>query len=103
MNELLNALTLLGLQVALYGWDRPPQGDYGVLSLSEGNDLIADGIHIERGTEGYLNYFTRDETDTPRNMIESVLNGMCAWYLSTVQYEEDTHYIHYEWKWSVHG
>ena len=104
MNEILNALTLLGLQVALYAWDRPPTGDFGVLSLSEGNDFIADGIHQERGTEGYLDYYTRDASDTPRTTIEEELNKLgFAWYMNSVQYEQDTHYIHYEWRWSTHG
>lgn len=103
MNELLNALTIAGFQVALYAWDRPPKGDYGVLSLAEGNDLIADGIHVERGTEGYFDLFTRDATDLPRATVEAILNSFTAWYLNSVQYEEDTHYIHYEWRWSYHG
>lgn len=103
MNELLSALTTEGLQVALYGWDRAPEGDYGTISITEGNDLVADGIHVERGTEGYLDYFTRDPSDTPRTTIEAILNDGYAWYLNSVQYEDDTHYIHYEWKWSVHG
>ena len=103
MNELLDELNMAGLQVALYAWDRPPKDDYGVLSLSEGNDLIADGIHVERGSEGYLDYFTRDVTDYPRSTIEAILNRFTAWYLNSVQYEQDTHYIHYEWKWSIHG
>ena len=100
---LVSSLTTAGLQVALYAWDRPPQGDYGVVSLSEGNDLIADGIHVERGTEGYLDYFTRDASEAVRNTIEAVLNDGYAWYLNSVQYENDTHYIHYEWRWSYHG
>lgn len=103
MNDLLDALNRTGYQFALYAWDRPPQGDYGTVSVVEGNDLIADGLHIERGTQGYVDYFTRDPSETPRNTIEGVLNGMCAWSLNSVQYEEDTHYIHYEWMWSIHG
>lgn len=103
MDELMDALSRTGLQFALYAWDRAPKDDYGVISLSEGNDLIADGVHCERGTEGFVDFFTRDTTNYPRTLIESVLNGLCAFYLNSVQYEEDTHYIHYEWKWSMHG
>lgn len=104
MNDLLGALTEAGLQVVLYAWDRAPSGDYGVISMLEGDDFVADGKHQERGTEGYLDYFTRDATDSTRGTIEAILNSMlCAWYLSSVQYEEDTHYIHYEWRWSMYG
>lgn len=103
MNELLSALTTEGLQVALYAWDRPPTGDYGVLQLASGKDFVADGVHVERGTQGYLEYFTRDPSGTPRTAIETVLNKLCSWYLNSVQYEQDTHYVHYEWVWSTYG
>lgn len=103
MNDIYTALTTTGYQFALYAWDRPPQGDYGVISITEGNDFIADGKHVETGTEGYIDFFTRDTTSTPRTAIEGVLNGLCAFYLNSVQYESDTHYIHYEWRWSIHA
>lgn len=103
MNAIEDALMTTGYQFAMYAWDRPPQGDYGTISLASGIDLIADGKHVERGTEGYVDYFTRDVSDTPRNVIESALNGVCAFELNSVQYEDDTHYIHYEWRWSIHG
>ena len=46
----------------------------------------------------YVDLFTRDATDAPETAIEDALDGIpCAWYLNTVQYEDDTRYIHYEW------
>ena len=30
-------------------------------------------------------------------------SGEIAWYLNSVQYEEDTELIHYEWAWETYG
>jgi hypothetical protein len=36
--------------------------------------------------------------------VEAVLNAAGAsWYLNTIQFEEDTGYIHYEWVVGLHG
>lgn len=104
LEELFLALQATGYAFAHYAWSKAPDGDYGTYSESNGNDLIADDKHIERGTEGYINLFTRDDTDTPRVKIETALNSMnIAWNLNSVQYENDTGYIHYEWEFGVYG
>ena len=52
----------------------------------------------------WVNYFTRDDTGAPRTTIETALNGLqVPWYLNSVQYENDTGYIHYEWSVSLYG
>lgn len=104
LEELFLALQATGYAFAHYAWSKAPEGDYGTYSESNGNDLIADDKHIERGTEGYINLFTRDDTDTPRVKIETALNSLnIAWNLNTVQYENDTGFIHYEWEFGVYG
>lgn len=104
LEELFLALQATGYAFAHYAWSKAPEGDYGTYAESNGNDLIADDKHIERGTEGYINLFTRDDTDTPRVKIERALNSLnIAWNLNTVQYENDTGYIHYEWEFGVYG
>lgn len=104
LEELKNALAETGYQFAHYGWSKAPEGDYGEFSEERGEDLKADGIHIESGTSGYINYFTRDDSGEPRKKIEVALNSLrIPWYLNTVQYENDTGYIHYEWGFSVYG
>lgn len=104
LEELFLALQATGYAFAHYAWSKAPEGDYGTYAESNGNDLIADDKHIERGTEGYINLFTRDDTDTPRVKIETALNSLnIAWNLNTVQYENDTGYIHYEWEFGVYG
>lgn len=104
MDKLIEALNATGFAFAHYAWSEAPAGDYGTYAEDSGEDLTADNIHAERATVGYINYFTRDDSDTPRATIEAALNGLrIPWNLNTVQYENDTGYIHYEWEFSVYG
>lgn len=103
MDELIKALTDTGLRFAHHAWSKAPESEYGVYAEEAGRDFVADGLHVERGTSGTVDYFTRDDSGKPRDTIEEALGGVCAWYLNSIQYEEDTGLIHYEWVWSVHG
>lgn len=106
LSSLLTALNATGYSFAHYGWSRTAKEldtDHGVVSESGGEDFIANGVHLERGTTGTVDYFTRDHSDTPRSTIEAVLNEYCVWQLNSVQIEEDTGYIHYEWMVGVYG
>lgn len=104
LDDLFEALEQSGLSIAHYAWSKAPEGDYGTIQEDSGNDLVCDEKHVERGTDCYLSYFTRDDSGTPRTTIEGILNGLqIPWYLNTVQYENDTGLIHYEWGFSVYG
>lgn len=104
LSDLINALAATGYQFAHYGWSHAPTGDYGVYAEESGDDFIADCVHAEKGTVCYINYFTRDDSGTPKTTIENALNGLSIpWSLNTIQYEEETGYIHYEWECSVYG
>lgn len=104
MDELKAALVETGYKFAHFAWSAAPVGDYGTYGEDSGNDLVADGMHVESGIDGYINYFTRDDTGEPKQVIEAALNGLrIPWYLNSVQYENDTGYIHYEWSFSCYG
>jgi hypothetical protein len=104
LNDLVEALEDAGLAFAHYAWSKAPQGDYGTYAEDNGNDLVCDEHHVEKGTDCYLNYFTRDASGAPRITIETILNELrIPWYLNSVQYENDTGYIHFEWGFSVYG
>ena len=94
MQELLNAT---GYKFAHFGWSKAPTGDYGVWAEDGANDLNADDIHSEHAIEGTIDYFTRDDSGTPKTTIEAALDGKVAYYLNSIQFEDDTGYIHYEW------
>ena len=104
MDELVTALTNTGLSFAHFGWSHAPAGDYGVYAEDGANDLEANNVHLERVIEGTVDYFTRDDSGTPKATIEAALNSCgAAWYLNSIQFENDTGYIHLEWVWQVMG
>ena len=64
--------------------------------------MKANNRTVERAFSGTLDFFTMKENDPLVACIETALNGAdCTWYLNSVQHEEETKYIHYEWVWSV--
>ena len=67
-----------------------------------GDDLNADGHHAERVVTGTTDLFTKQEFDPWADELGEALSGYgIAWYLNSVQYEEDTGFIHTEWVWEV--
>lgn len=102
LDDIKTALNATGYAFAHYAWSRAPAGDYGVYSEDGENVLFADDGHKETALQGTVDYFTRDDTQTPRETIEAALDALnVPWYLNGVQYEEDTGYIHYEWVFEV--
>lgn len=68
----------------------------------EGQSLKANnrkGIQVIQGT---IDYFTKTDGDPTVDAIQDALNdNRISFYLSSVQYEDETGYIHYEWIWEV--
>ncbi len=95
-------LETTGYDFAHFGWSKAPSGDYGVWAEDSANDLMAGNVHVEKAVEGTVDYFTRDDSGTPKAAIEAALNnGEIAWYLNSIQFEDDTGYIHYEWVYQI--
>ena len=46
---------------------------------------------------------TNDRTQV--DTVQTVLNTAegCTWYLNSIQYEDDTRLIHWEWVWTLDG
>lgn len=66
------------------------------------NDLMAGNVHAERCYTGTIDLYTKAEFDPLLDSIPSALENIgAAWYLNSVQYEDDTSLIHYEWAWEV--
>lgn len=64
----------------------------------------ADDVCEEQMIEGTVDYFTRQNKDKNVKKIQRALSDAgVVWRLSSVQYEHDTKYIHYEWVWEVCG
>ena len=104
LERLATALATTNYSFAHHGWSRAPGTEYGVWAEESAEDLEANGAHIERATVVTVDLFTRDATETPRNTVEGVLNGLgWPWRLDSIQYEDETGLIHYYWRVSVYG
>lgn len=104
MGELATALATTGYEFAHFGWSKAPAGDYGVYAEDGANDLIAGNVHVEKVLQCTVDYFTRDDSGAPKTAIEAALESVpVAYYLNSIQFENDSGYIHYEWVVEVHG
>ena len=69
---------------------------------SESSSLNADNKKEIQAIQGTIDYFTKKDNDTVVNEIQEALKAeKVSFYLNSVQYEEETGYIHYEWVWEV--
>lgn len=99
MEEILTELKKLGA-FAAWAWSHAPADNYGVIAVDGQNALRAGDATAEKIPEGTIDWFTRDPASTVPGEVESLLDRLGAsWYLNSVQYEEDTGLLHYEWVW----
>lgn len=69
---------------------------------SEGSSVEGDNRKINQSIQGTIDYFTKTENDKIVDKIQEALTAACiSFYLNSVQYEEETKYIHYEWVFEV--
>lgn len=71
---------------------------YVVWAELSGEHLAADNRESEGKFEIAVDYFTTKEFDTTIDDISDFLDGFGSWRIESVQYEEQTGYIHYEWR-----
>lgn len=70
----------------------------------EDSDLDADGYKAEQAISGYVDYYTKQDKDPAVDAIQEALNGIGGgflWRLDSVQYEDETNLIHYQWTWGM--
>lgn len=69
---------------------------------TESNASYADNKKNIQVIQGTIDYFTKTEFDSNFDIIQNKLNSIgLSWRLNSIQYEEDTGYIHYEWVWEM--
>ena len=98
LKDVKDALTAIHDRV--YRYSAPPnaKAPYLVWGDDGANYLFADGRHIETAVTGTVDLYTKDEDDQLIDSVENALGSTeCAWYLNSVQYEEETGLIHREW------
>ncbi len=69
---------------------------------SQGRALWADEQMQEQSIQGTIDYFTKMENDPNVEKIQTALkDSYVSFSLNSIQYEEDTKFIHYEWIFEV--
>ena len=69
----------------------------------EQNSFNAANHKVRQGLTGTVDFFTLEEYDAIIDEIQDTLEGIegLSWNLNSVQYEEDTKFIHYEWMFAL--
>lgn len=103
MNETIkNALLSVSDKVYLYTAGSNPKAPFIVYGVDGENS-----VHANNGTStgiamGYVALYTKNGTDPLFNAIPEALEAAgAAVYLNSVQYEDETSYLHYEWLWEI--
>ena len=69
---------------------------------NEYDGLGGNNYKIGQTLEGTIDLFTKNDFDP---LFDAIQNALCAarvdFRLESVQYEDDTELIHYEWSWRV--
>ena len=103
---LVAALKLTDIPFAEYGWNKRPEGTYGVVSL----DFEADSLNGDDGKQmtswqGSVDLSVRMKKDLERlkDLVENALEEVCeaSWQVNSIQHESQTGYFHYEWVFEV--
>lgn len=104
IRKVADALTGIdGLKVYHYFADAQSGDPYCVWAEeSEGSSLEADDRKQHHSISGSIDLYTRTEFDPLIDLIPEALNdAKIGFYLNSVQYEDATRYIHYEWVFNV--
>lgn len=68
----------------------------------ESDSFYADNGKRERTIQGSIDYYTKDDDDSIPDGIEAALmTAGIIFSLNSVQYEDETKFIHYEWLFEV--
>lgn len=94
------AIALATVVTSLYHYTAPEMkgANYGLWIEEAGNTLFADNVHGENSMSVSFHYFTKTEFDSVIDSIEAKFENLGLYYeLISVQYEDATGYIHYDW------
>lgn len=101
MNEKIKqALLGVSQNVYLYTAKGNQKTPYIVYGVDGDNNLFGGDQRAEKCDSGYVDLFTKDSMD---GLIQAVPDALeqsgAAFYLNSVQYEEETGLLHFEWRW----
>lgn len=95
---------LLTVTSNVYHYTALEQSDQYIVWAEDGqaDALWADGKMQEQVITGTIDYFTKTENDANVASIQEALNSIdLSWSFSSLQYEDETGYLHYEWIFEV--
>lgn len=103
MNETIkDLLKVLTTNLFLYTAPANQTLPYVVYGVDGANDLSGENIHTEKADQGYIDLYTKSPSDSLITGIPSALEaGGVSYYLNSVQFEDETSTLHYEWIWEV--
>lgn len=68
----------------------------------ESTSFDSDNHKTEQNIEGRTHVYTHIEYDSILDDVQELFDEAgLSWNLESVQYEEETHTIHYEWRWEA--
>ena len=99
--------TLAAVVPESYHYWRPIKSAPYLIWAEDGEDsaLSANNHKAEQALSGSVDYYTKTEFDPVADDIQEALNGIegLGWVLESVQYEDETQLIHFEWRWVCDG
>jgi hypothetical protein len=98
-NEFVTALKATGIPFAEYAWDQRPDQNYGVIAPDGALHFFANQKMQNQAPQGTVDLYAYTNDREDMAAIQTALNAFdgCAWYLNSVQYEQETRIIHWEW------
>jgi len=98
LEKLLEVLNGTGYPFKAYRWDHRPEAPYGTAQLEGGADSVAaDDMIIHQGIRASVDLYAPNALSSYPTTVQNAINGVFAWRLNSVQYEDDTRLVHYEW------
>lgn len=95
---------LLSIGVPVHHYKALKQSDRYIVWAEDGQGDSSHGDNrmTTQIIQGTIDYFTKKEFDSNFALIQEKLNAAdMAWRLNSIQHEDDTGYIHYEWVWEL--
>lgn len=92
----------LSVTSAVSHYEKMQSDRYFVWQEDSSEAVSAEGRHTAGKVMGTTDFFTKTEQDPWKEDLERAFGRWgISWSLNSVQYEEDTGFIHYEWVWEV--
>lgn len=104
LEKIQTALATTGYNFAHFGWSTDPDGDFGVWAEEAEATFYTESQNAESLLTGYIDLFVRDGSDSARITVDNALRlAGINFNLESIQYEPETGYVHYEWRWRDGG